>query len=71
MSKDTDRLFDLLRQIRVGCKCGVSVSLVSLAEDRLNHICDDMDGLEYNEKMLRKDCDRLRRELDDEMGIMR
>ena len=36
-----------------------------------NQPTEDLEGLEYNEKMLRKDCDRLRRELDDALGIIR
>ena len=68
---DIDRLFDLLRRIRLGCKCGSAISLIALAEDRVRLIRDDLDGLAFNEKHLRKDCERLRRELDDEMGIIR
>ena len=36
-----------------------------------NEPTDDIDGAEYNEKMLRKDCDRLRKELDEATGIVR
>ena len=36
-----------------------------------NEPTDDIDGAEYNEKMLRKDCDRLRKELDEATGEIR
>jgi len=68
---DIDKLFDILRRIRTHCKCGGAISLIALAENQVRLIRDDLDGLEFNEKMLRKDCERLRRELDDEMGIIR
>ena len=44
---------------------------LSEARDLVDKIRDDLDGLAFNEKHLRKDCERLRRELDDEMGIIR
>ena len=36
-----------------------------------NEPTDDMDGLEYNEKMIRKNCERLRKELDEATGTIR
>jgi len=41
------------------------------AIQRWNEPTDDIDGAEYNEKMLRKDCERLRKELDEATGVVR
>ena len=68
---DIERMFDLLRQIKTGCKCGVAISRIALAEDKLKHIADDLDGMAFNERHLRKDCDRLRAELDEAKGEIR
>jgi len=71
MSKDTTRLDALLHQMFTLAGDDVMKAHVALAQDCLVKIIDDMDGLEHDKKHLSADCDRLRRELDDEMGIMR
>ena len=71
MSKDTTRLHALLSSITKISSDDVVIAHVALCQDCLVKIINDMEGMEFNEKHLRRDCERLRRELDDEMGIMR
>ena len=71
MSKDTDKLDRLLSKMIFLTEDEVMRGHISLAHDSLTRIIEDMEGMEFNEKHLRRDCERLRRELDDEMGIMR
>ena len=76
MSQDTDRLEFLLASIseyasELGSNQDIFKANVAIGRDCLRRIIEDMEGMEYNERHLRKDCDRLRRELDDCNGIIR
>ena len=69
MSKDIIKLQALIQHMST-CKY-VEPAHIALAQDYLRKISEDMEGMEFNEKHLRKDCDRLRRELDDCNGVIR
>ena len=71
MSRDTQKLNALFCKMELLPGVDILKAHIALGRDYLRKIIEDMEGMEFNEKHLRKDCDRLRRELDDEMGIMR
>ena len=71
MSKDTTRLHALLSSITKISSDDVVIAHVALCQDCLINIINDMEGMEFNQTHLKRDCERLRRVLDDEMGIMR
>ena len=72
MSTYTDKLDALLIKIEAlkPYDC-ILKAHVALGRDYLKHIYDDLEGMEFNEKHLRKDCERLRLELDDINGVIR